>query len=115
MGEVPKYEFIFNAIQAGDFIRKFNNEIGVVFICNGKKVIAYKDGWDYVADIVDEIKVVVRPSEPWMYSPSKWDDDRIWREHLVYNTTIRIMTKEELDEAEDIHAQLGYTLIIGEN
>lgn len=115
MREVPKHELVFNAIQAGDFIRKFNNEVGVVFICNEKKVVAYKYGWDYVADILDEINTVVRPSVPWMYSPSEWDNDKIWGEHLVYNTTIRIMTKEELDEAEDVHARLGYTLIIKED
>lgn len=109
-------DILIGMIQTGDLIRKFNGEIGMAFICNNERLVAYKDGWDYMIDILNEIKDIARPSEPYMHSPAFWTSPDIWEgECLIHNTTMRVMTKEELREAEDIHATLGYTLIIKED
>ena len=100
-------------IRTGDLIRKFSGEIGMVFIYNNERFVVYKEGWDWIPDILNEIKDIARPNEPWMYSPAFWTSSNIWEgECLIHNTTMRVMTKEELNEAGDIHTTLGYTLII---
>ena len=80
-------------------------------------IVIYREGYDYLGEVRDEIKQVARPNEDeaWMYAPDHWDDDRVWDECMILDTPTRYMTPEELAENDDVHAMLGYRLVIKED
>lgn len=106
-------------MQTHDIIRKFNGEVGMVLKGidwgHSEPIVIYKSGYDFLDDIKSEIKQIARPSEPWMYVPDNWEDNRLWDECTVSDVTCRTMTIAELENNEDIHATLGYRLIIEED
>lgn len=103
-------------MQGNDIIRKFNGEYGMI-IARGdlEPIVIYREGYDYLREVRDEIKQVARPNEAWMCAPNHWDDDRLWDECMVLDICTRYMTPEELEENDDIHAMLGYRLVIKED
>ena len=105
-------------MQGNDIIRKFNGEYGMI-IARGdlEPIVIYREGYDYLGEIKDEIKQVARPNEDeaWMYAPDHWDDDRVWDACMILDTPTRYMTPEELAENDDVHAMLGYRLVIKED
>lgn len=110
---------IIRIMRTHDIIRKFDGEVGMVIKDidwgHSEPIVIYKSGYDYLDDIKSEIKQIARPSEPWMYAPDNWENNRLWDECTVSDTYTRYMTIEELEENDDIHATLGYRLVIKED
>lgn len=105
-------------MQTHDIVRKFNGEVGMIIDYGHIKnpaIVIYREGYDFLDEIRDEIKQVARPKESWMYAPDHWDDDRVWDECMIIDTRTRYMTISELKDNDDVHATLGYTLIIEED
>ena len=105
-------------VQTYDIVRKFNGEVGMIINhghIESPAIVIYREGYDYLDEIENEIKQVARPKESWMYAPDHWDDDRVWNECMISDTYTRYMTPEELEENDDIHATLGYRLIVKED
>lgn len=100
-----------------DIVRKFNGEVGMIIDYGHVKnpaIVIYREGYDFLDEIENEIKQIARPNESWMYAPNNWDSARVWNECMISDTDTRYMTITQLEQNDDIHAMLGYRLIIKE-
>lgn len=106
-------------LRTGDIIRTFDGKFGMVInIEDMTPVVIYKRGYDFISDLIryTDIQMVARPSQEYMLAFNNWEHAELWGkpENIVYERNTRFMTRQELEDNDEIHARLGYTLRIKE-
>ena len=106
-------------LRTGDIIRTFDGKLGMVInIEDMTPVIIYKCGFDFVSDLIKctDIQMVARPNQEYMLAFNNWEHAKLWDnpENIIYKSDIRFMTRQELEDNDEIHARLGYTLRVKE-
>ena len=98
-----------HSLRVGDIVEFFNSDsgtgeiYGMVMIYNKTPVLIYKDGFDYLSDVFNEIRHIYRPEHPAYYSPWQWGDIKN-RVKPFYTANTRYVSKEDLEE------ELGYKI-----